>query len=146
MPDRLQSRLMRHGSLVILGVILLIAGCGGQPSQEDAVRSTLEGYAKAFATRDYQAICDRYLSPKLIDGVEQRGLPCEAAVRPAIKEAVKPVMAVRSVKISGDSATALVHSSAANQPPSDDMISLSRVHGQWDIAGTVKSGPEPVAP
>jgi len=139
---------MRHGSLAILGLVMLLAGCGGGggSSDEDAVRSTLTGYAKAFATRDYQAICDRYLAPKLIDGVEQRGLPCEAAVRPAIKEAVKPVMAVRSVKVSGDTATAIVHSSAANQPPSDDTISLSRVHGTWYIAGTVKTGPEPVAP
>ena len=138
---------MRHGCLVILGVFLL-TGCGGGggSSAEDAVRSTLNGYAKAFATRDYQAICDRYLSPKLIDGVEQRGLPCEAAVRPAIKEAVKPVMAVRSVKITGSTATAIGHSSAANQAPSDDTLSLSEIHGTWYIAGTVKTGPEPVAP
>jgi ketosteroid isomerase-like protein len=127
----------------------MLAGCGGggsADSPEDAVRDTLTGYAKAFAAKDYQAICDRYLAPKLIDGVEQRGLPCEAAVRPAIKEAQKPVLAVRSVKIAGDTATALVHSTAANQPPSDDTISLSRVGGRWYIAGTVKQGPEPVAP
>ena len=141
--------MMRHGSLVIL-MAFLIAGCGGGKgggsSDEDAVRSTLSGYAKAFASRDYQAICDRYLSPKLITGVEERGLPCEAAVRPAIKEAEKPVMAVRSIKVSGTTATAQVHSSAANQPPSDDTISLARIHGTWYIAGTVKTGPEPVAP
>jgi ketosteroid isomerase-like protein len=137
---------MRYGRLATIALVLL-AGCGGGGgSAEDAVRSTLQGYAKAFANRDYQAICDRYLSPKLIDGVEQRGLPCEAAVRPAIKEAVKPTMAVKSVKISGDTATAIVHSSAANQPPSDDTISLARLHGTWYIAGTVKTGPEPVAP
>jgi hypothetical protein len=104
------------------------------------------GYAKAFATHDYQAICDRYLSPKLVDGVEQRGLPCEAAIRPAISEAVKPVLAVRSIKVSGDAATAQVHSTAANQPPSDDTISLAKVHGTWYIAGTVSTGPQPAAP
>jgi ketosteroid isomerase-like protein len=137
---------MRYGHLAIVALVLL-AGCGdGASSPEEAVRETLSGYAKAFASKDYQAICDRYLSPKLIDGVEQRGLPCEAAVRPAIKEAEKPEIAVKSVKVSGDTATAFVHSTAANQPPSDDTISLARVHGTWYIAGTVKTGPEPVAP
>src|SRR3954470_16863549 len=136
---------MRYGHLAV--ALVFLAGCGGSgASPEDAVRSTLAGYAKAFAARDYQAICDRYLSPKLIDGVEQRGLPCEAAVRPALKETDKPVLAVRSIKVSGDTATAQVHSTAANQPPSDDTISLSRVHGTWYIAGTVKTGPEPTAP
>ena len=137
---------MRYGHLAIVALVFL-AGCGGgSSSPEDAVRSTLDGYAKAFANHDYQAICDRYLSPKLIDGVEERGLPCEAAVRPAIKEAVKPAMAVRSVKVTGTTATAVVHSTAANQPPSDDTISLAQIHGTWYIAGTVKNGPEPVAP
>jgi H+/Cl- antiporter ClcA len=56
------------------------------------------------------------------------------------------VLAVRSVKISGDAATAQVHSTAANQPPSDDTISLARLHGTWYIAGTVSTGPQPAAP
>src|SRR3954463_6549407 len=135
---------MRRWGIACLGAAAL-AGCGGG-SAEDEVRSTLKGYAKAFAAHDYQAICDRYLSPKLVDGVEQRGLPCEAAIRPAISEAVKPVLAVRSVKVSGDAATAQVHSTAANQPPSDDTISLSRVKGTWYIAGTVSTGPQTSAP
>jgi ketosteroid isomerase-like protein len=130
---------------VALAAVAAIAGCGGT-SPEDAVRATLQGYGKAFAAHDYQAICDRYLAPKLVDGVEQRGLPCEAAIRPAIHDAVKPVLAVRSIKVSGDAATAQVHSTAANQPPSDDTISLSRVNGTWYIAGTVSTGPEPTAP
>src|SRR3954451_6041695 len=136
---------MRYGHLAV--ALVFLAGCGGSSaSPEDAVRSTLAGYAKAFAAHDYQAICDRYLAPKLVDGVEQRGLPCESAIRPAIAETVKPQLAVRSIKVSGDAATAQVHSTAANQAPSDDTISLSRVKGTWYIAGTVSTGPQPTAP
>lgn len=125
--------------------VTVVAACGGR-APEDAVRATLQGYAKAFAAHDYQAICDRYLAPKLVDGVEQRGLPCESAVRPAIAAAERPVLAIRSIAVKGDAATAQVHTTAANQPPSDDTISLSRLNGTWYIAGMVTIGPQPVVP
>jgi hypothetical protein len=135
---------MRRWGIAVMAVAA-IAGCGGS-KPEDAVRATLQGYAKAFAAHDYQAICDRYLAPKLVDGVEQRGLPCEAAVRPAIAAAEKPVLAIRSIAVKDDAATAQVHTTAANQPPSDDTISLARLKGTWYIAGMVTAGPQPVAP
>ena len=135
---------MRRWGIACIGVAVL-AGCGGK-SPMDEVRATLQGYAKAFAAHDYQAICDRYLAPKLVDGVEQRGLPCESAVRPAIAATRQPVLAIRSIAVKGDAATAQVHSTAANQPPSDDTISLARLKGTWYIAGMVTSGPQPVAP
>ena len=125
---------------------LLLAACGAK-SPEDQVRSTLAGYAKAVAARDYQAICDTYLSPKLADGVEQNtGLPCEAAVRPEISATTKPTLTVRHVEVHGDHATAQVHTTAANQPASDDSIALARVDGRWRIDSLATAGPQPGGP
>jgi ketosteroid isomerase-like protein len=135
--------------MVRLGVALLaaiaVAGCGG-PSDQDEVRATLAGYAKAFATRDYQALCDRYFDPKLVSGLEQSGLPCEAAVRPEVSALRKPSLKIGKVTVDGDRATADVHTTAANQPPADVTLALVHADGRWRIASTVTTGPQPAAP
>ena len=80
--------------LVSAAALALLAGCGSSP--EDQVRSTLHGFADATAKRDYQALCDDYFSPALVDQVEQAGLPCEAAIRPEISATQKPKLDIRS--------------------------------------------------
>ena len=121
--------------------LAVLAGCGSSP--EDQVRSTLSGFADATAKRDYQSLCDDYFSPALVDQVEQAGLPCEAAIRPEISATKKPKLEVRSVDVNGDRALAKVHTSAANQPPSDDTIQLLKVKGKWRIASLAETGPQP---
>jgi hypothetical protein len=127
--------------LVLAAALALLAGCGSSP--EDDVRSALKGFAGATAKRDYQALCDDYFAPALIDQVEQAGLPCEAAIRPEISATQKPKLEIRSVKVDGDKALARVHTSAANQPPSDDTIQLVKVKGSWRIASLAETGPQP---
>jgi hypothetical protein len=126
--------------------VLALAGCGGGNSNVTDVRTTLEGFAKATAARDYQSLCDRYFAPKLVDAVEQAGLPCEAAIRPEFGATEKPTLVVKTVKVNGDSAQAVVHTDAANQDPADATIALVRVQGTWRIASLVQSGPQPAAP
>jgi ketosteroid isomerase-like protein len=118
--------------LAPLAAAALLAGCGASPS--DQVRSALKGYASAFARRDYQALCKTYFAPKFVAGIEETGLPCESAVRPAVISATKPQLTVTSVRVKGDTATARVHSTAANQPPADETITLVHVNGSWRIA------------
>jgi ketosteroid isomerase-like protein len=121
--------------------LAVLAGCGSSPS--DQVRSTLRGFADATAKRDYQALCDDYFSPALVDQVEQAGLPCEAAIRPEISATRNPKLDIRSVDVNGDHALAKVHTSAANQPASDDTIQLLKVKGKWRIASLAQTGPQP---
>jgi ketosteroid isomerase-like protein len=124
--------------------LVLLAGCGEDAATpEDDVRATLAGYAKAFAGRDYQALCDTYFDPRLVSGLEQAGLPCESALRPEVGSLREPKLEVRKVTVDGDNATAEVHTSAANQSPADVTLALRRTEGQWRIVSTVTVGPEP---
>lgn len=125
--------------------VLAITGCGGG-SDDRAIRSTLDGFAKAIAVHDLKALCNVYLAPKLVDGVEAAGLPCEAALRPQVSATVGPTMTVKSVRVTGDTASAQVHTTAANQPPSDDTISLVRVDGSWRVASLAQPALGPAAP
>lgn len=127
--------------LLALAAVPVFAGCGSSPA--DDVRATLHGFAEATAKRDYQALCDDYFAPALIDQVEQAGLPCEAAIRPEISSTEKPELDVRSVQVDGDRARAQVHTSAANQPASDDTIQLAKVRGEWRIVSLAETGPQP---
>jgi hypothetical protein len=119
----------------------VLAGCGSSPSEE--VRSKLRGFADATADRDYQALCDDYFAPALVAQVEEAGLPCEAAIRPEISSTKDPKLEIRSVEVRGDKALARVHTSAANQPPSDDTIQLVKAKGGWRIASLAETGPQP---
>ena len=127
----------------MLAALAGLAGCGGGKSPADAVRATLAGFAQATARHDYQALCDTYLAPALVDAVEQSGLPCESAIRPEISATKQPTLTIKGVEVHGDKATAQVHTTAANQPPSDDTIALQRVNGVWRIASLATVGPQP---
>ena len=124
--------------------VLVLAGCGATP--KDDVRGVLKGYERAFARHDYQSLCDDYLAPDLVNGIEERGLPCEAALRPEVSSTKKPVLAIRSIDVHGDRATARVHATAANQPPADETIVLRRIDGKWRITAQDSSGPQPASP
>ncbi len=113
----------------------LPAGCGGDsgPPPEEQVRATLAGYGKAVETKDYGAICTRYLSPDLVGRVNSIGLPCEAALRRGLGEVKDPRLTVGRVEVEGDRATAQVSTSAAGEQPSRDTIELQRVKGAWRL-------------
>jgi ketosteroid isomerase-like protein len=126
--------------------LLATAGCGGG-SPEHQVRDTVQGYAKAFARHDYQALCDRYLAPAIGTGLQSAtGVPCESAVRASVSSTRAPAVKVGTVQVKGDRATAAVHSTAAGQAPSDDTMALQRIHGDWRITALAQPDPQPVAP
>lgn len=126
---------------------LVLAGCGKEGrTPEGDVRDTLEGFAEAVRERDYQALCDRYFSPALITGLERSGLPCEAALRPELSATNEPEMTIGAITVEGTTARADVHTEAANQPPSDDVIALRLERGDWRIASLADTAPRPVLP
>src|SRR5918999_4027250 len=71
--------------------LLLLVGCGEQgPTPEEQVRDTVTEFGRATAAKDYQALCDRILAPKLVEEVESIGLPCEVALRQGLRRGGGP--------------------------------------------------------
>jgi hypothetical protein len=131
--------LARFAALV---AVLTITACGSEKPTE-AVRSSVERFGKAVADRDYQELCDNLIAGNLIVALEERGVPCELALKSGLGPAKDPKLEVKSVTVNGDKALASVHSTAANQPPSDDTLGLVREHGKWKISSLARPEPQP---
>ena len=115
----------------LLAATALLTACGAD--DEADVRATVERYAKAVAAKDYQTLCDEILADELIENLRRVQAPCETALQRGFREVDRPTITVRSVKLDGDTATALARSDAANQEPSEDTIRLVKEDGDWKI-------------
>jgi ketosteroid isomerase-like protein len=120
--------------LFFVALALGLAACGGGPSDEDQVRTTVREFAAATAAKDYQRLCDDLLAPSLIEKVKQAGLPCEVALEQGLGDVRSPQLTLGAIAVKGDTATADVRTTAAGQPPSRDTLKLQRVRGKWKIA------------
>jgi hypothetical protein len=128
--------------LALVVVVLTLAACGKE-KQTDAVHKAVDRFGKAVADQDYQELCDKLLAANLIEALEERGVPCELALKTGFGQAKDPKIKVKTVAVQGDKALATVHSTAANQPPSDDTISLVKEHGDWKISSLARPEPQP---
>jgi hypothetical protein len=123
------------------GLTLAGAGCGGQ-STEDQVRAKLDDFARATAAKDYRRLCDDVLAKQLVQKAEAAGLSCEVALKTGLNDVQKPKVQIQKVTVKGDSATAVVHTTAANQDASTDTLQLAREGGGWRVS-SVTSPPSP---
>lgn len=135
---------MARTALSALVLALIAAGCG-KATPSDEVRATVEGYAKAFAERDYQALCDVYFDPQVVAGLENSGLPCESAVRPTVSTTRNPQLTIRRITVEGDRAKAEVHTTADGEKPTNQTLALIKTRGVWRIT-PLAAGPQPTAP
>lgn len=122
--------------------VLTLAACGKE-RPTDAVHKTVDRFGKAVADKDYQELCDNLLGANLISALEARGVPCELALKTGFGDAKDPKIAVRTVAVNGDKALVTVHSTAANQPASDDTLALVKEHGKWKISELARPEPQP---
>jgi ketosteroid isomerase-like protein len=127
-------RPVRRPIVAVLAISGAFAGCGQGPSDTDKVHDVVEAFGKASAAKDYQRLCDDLLAPKLVSDVESAGLPCEAALKQGLGSVSAPKLTIGEIKVSGDSATADVQSSARGEKPSRDTLQLVRVDDSWRIA------------
>jgi hypothetical protein len=116
----------------LVAAAIAVAGCGA-PSDRIQVRDTLNRLAKATARKDYRTLCQRVLAPSIVQPLLQIGLSCEQALSRGLGAVDTPRMVVGGIQFRGRTAFAAVHSSAANQPPSDDTIRLVKIDGQWVV-------------
>ncbi len=127
---------MRLAALLLCGALALAAcGGGGSPKRSDAdrVRDTLTAFAQASAKHDYRRVCADLLAKPVIDSVRRAGVSCESAMKSALQGVQAPKLEVRQVTVKGDRASAEVHTTAANQQPSDDTVALVREGASWKI-------------
>jgi hypothetical protein len=116
-------------------VLLVLAGCGDQgPTPEEQVRSTVTEFGRATAAKDYQALCDRLLTPSLVEEVESIGLPCEVAMRQGLGRVREPRLTIGRVEVRENRASAEIRTSAAGEDPSRDTLELVNVDGVWKIS------------
>jgi hypothetical protein len=121
--------------LLLVLAACALAGCGDSgPSDEEQIRSALAEFQRATAGKDYRALCDRILAPRLVETVKQIGLPCEVALEKGFQDVRDPRLSVGAITVNGDGATAQVRSSAAGQAPSEDTVELVRDGDRWRIA------------
>jgi hypothetical protein len=130
--------------LAAVAAATLLAGCGGDKgtTPEDAVRGVVTKFGTASAKKDYQTICDELIARSLSDNVEEFGLPCELAFKQGMDAVVRPKLVIRRLTLKGDVARAVVHTTAANQPASDDTLELRRIDGDWRIT-SLSAAPAP---
>jgi hypothetical protein len=123
---------------LVLALAVVLGACGRQGGEQE-VRETLATFADATARKDYQRLCDELFSRELVEQVN-RTYPCELALKnSSLADARSPKLEVRSVKLDGDTASAVVRSSAANQPASEDTVRLVREGDRWRIASLASS-------
>jgi hypothetical protein len=121
--------------LLLVLAACALTGCGESgPTEEQQIRATLAEFERATAERDYEALCDRILAPKLIETVEQVGLTCELALQKGFEDVEEPRLTVGAISVDEDRATAEVRSSAAGESPSQDTVELVRAGDGWRIA------------
>ena len=122
-----------------------LAACGGGGrSDDEKVRDSLSRFEQAAKDGDYKALCDEVLSPRLTKLMAEHGLPCRVALQRGLGGVLQPSIDVRKVKVDGDTALALVTTTAVGERPSQDTIRLVRDGGDWRVDSL--SGAQPPAP
>jgi hypothetical protein len=129
--------------IALLVAALTLVACG-RDSPSDAVRKSVERFGKDVAAQDYNDLCKNVLAANLINALEDSGVPCELALKTGFAGVKDPKLTIRSVAVNGARALANVHSTASNQPPSDDTLSLTKEKGKWRISSLAR--PQPQAP
>ncbi|MEA2170526.1 MAG: hypothetical protein QOF76_3826 [Solirubrobacteraceae bacterium] len=130
-----------------LSTSLAFAACGGSdgqrkdaPEPEVAVRATLTTFAQAMARHQYATLCDRVFAPKLLQGLQSIGLPCEVAMRNSTANLQDPKLVIGKVTIDGNTAMAEIRTSAAGQKPASSVIQLTRIADEWRVSA-LSAGP-----
>jgi hypothetical protein len=123
---------VRALSLPALALVLVAStACGRSPERD--VRRTLDDFVSATAKKDYQRLCDDIFAKELVEQV-RKTVPCEVALKnSSLDDARAPKLTFKAIKVDGDTATAVVATSAANQRSSEDTVKLVKEGDAWRI-------------
>jgi Putative lumazine-binding len=125
---------------LLLAAAGLATGCGAAGSNSSSdftgvkkdVATSVEDLESAARKSDEVKICRDLLAPSLIETLRAANkTSCDTAINDAIKDADTFDMTVKSVTVTGNSATALVDS---KHKSANDTFKLENVGGRWKIA------------
>jgi len=122
----------------VLAAAGLATGCGkaGSDSANDFtgvkkdVAGTVEDLESAARKSDQGQICRSLLASSLIDTLRSSGKSCTSAVSDALDDADTFDMTVKSVTVTGTTATAVVDS---KEKSTNDTFRLVKEGGRWKI-------------
>ena len=93
---------------------------------------TIEDLESAARKSDQARICRDLLTSTLIGTIRSGGQSCDSAISDALDDADTFDLTVKSVTVSGNSATAVVESK--RKKPAQDTFKLVKEGGRWKIA------------
>jgi hypothetical protein len=123
---------------LLLAAAGLATGCGatGSKSASDFsgvkkdVAGTIDDLESAARKSDEGEICSNLLSSSLIQAFRSTGKSCTSAISDALDDADTFAMTVKSVTVTGTTATAVVDS---KKKPTNDTFKLVKQGGRWKI-------------
>jgi hypothetical protein len=102
--------------LLVIAAALTLSACGTASSSSDVkftgaqkdVADVIDKLATAGQRHDASAICNDILAKQLVTELKSAGGDCESEMKDAISDATDYDLQVRSVKVTGNNATAQV--------------------------------------
>jgi hypothetical protein len=129
----------RAGTLALCGVVLAVAGCGGDdgdgPTPGGLAReasAVIEQLEAAIAAGEFDRICSELLSAEVRR--QAGGGECPAMLARTSEGLRRPRIEVKKIDIEGATATVDVVTTAAGQAPAPDTIRLVREDGAYRIS------------
>jgi hypothetical protein len=124
---------------LLLAAAGLATGCGSSGSNSSSdfsgvkkdVANTIEDLESAGRKSDQARICRDLLTSTLIDTIRSGGQSCDSAISDALDDADTFDLTVKSVTVSGSTATAVVDS---KKKSTNDTFKLAKEGGRWKIA------------
>src|SRR3954447_19563580 len=109
--------------------VLAVAGCGGddKPDDQALVRKTLTTFSESIESQDYSVLCDKVFAPKLLEGLQSIGLPCEVAMKNSLSDVKSPRLTVGKITVSGNTAKAEIKTTAEGEAPASSILELQKI-------------------
>ena len=127
---------------------LLAAGCGADagstvdsvsfPDRDrQAVSAAVTDFSDAARSRDYEQICSDYLAAKLVKELDavRATERCPDQIELSLRDVDRTELAVRSVRVTGTDAVAVVQPTGAGSGEKQARIALVKEGSRWKLSG-----------
>src|SRR3954470_4440468 len=137
------SRFMRPAYFAVCLVLPALAGCGAASSSDSAkdftgdkkaVAQTLDDFSKAARDNDEKEICTSLLARSLVRRLDATGPRCTGAISDQLDAAGDDKLDVKTIVVSGRTATATVVSKVDGDDRRQTLQLVSE-DGRWRLSG-----------